>query len=86
MSNIRFERVPGTLSTVVNDRRLDYNVVLELKVVEHPVASGIEAIPRVSLASASVPDGPGYTLSYIYRGEKHEQSGLRVQFGRLVAA
>jgi len=82
-------QVPGTLSTLVNERYLTYNVAFDIEVKQLPGARGgidDEAIARVSLTRGhNVPDGSPYTARYAYRGRKYESTGLRVQDGHLLA-
>jgi hypothetical protein len=88
MSNKIFERIPGTLSTLVNDEYVTYDVQLDLEVAQLRGQGGLEnaAISKVSLAPGSVvPDGRPYTLRYTYRGKKYENVGLRVHLGVLLA-
>jgi len=87
MSETFFDQVDGTLGTLVKDEYVDYPVKLNLEGKRLRGAGGVEdeAISRVTLASA-VPDGGPYTLRYSYHGKKHEQIGLRVNGGVLLAA
>jgi len=84
----RLDRIPGTLSTLINEQYVTYNVQLDLEVAQLRDQRGLvdEAISKVSLAPGSkAPDGGPYTLRYTYSGKKHEAIGLRVNLGVLLA-
>jgi hypothetical protein len=85
VSKITFDRVDGTLGTLVNDEYVNYPVKLDLEVKQLVGRDGVEdeEISKVSLAS-SVPDASPYTLRYSYHGKKYEQTGLRVDHGVLL--
>jgi hypothetical protein len=86
MSNTFFDRIDGTLSTLVNEVYTDYPVKLDIEGKRLFGSGGVEdeAISRVTLAS-HVPDGSPYTLRYSYHGKRHEQIGLRVNGGVLLS-
>jgi hypothetical protein len=82
-------QVQGTLSTLVNEQYITYNVTFDLEIKQLRSSRGgidDEAIARVSLARGhSAPDGSPYTARYSYRGRKYESTGLRVEGGQLLA-
>ena len=82
-------QVQGTLSTLVDEKYVTYNVVFDLEIKQLRGSGGgvdDEAIARLSLARGSkVPDGSPYTARYSYRGKKYESTRLRIEGGELLA-
>lgn len=88
MTKLVFDRVPATLSKLVNDRYVTYQVLLDLEVRQVYGQNGVEheAIAKSQMvAGTAPPDGGPYTLRYAYHGQRYEQIGMRMQFGRLLS-
>lgn len=83
-----FDRVEGTLGTLVNGEYKYFPVTLDIEVKQLPGQHGgpdDEAVLRSVLARrSSVPDGSPYTLRYTYHGKPYEFVGLRVSGGILL--
>jgi hypothetical protein len=88
VSTTVFTQLQGTLSTLVDEKYVTYNVTFDIEAKQLRGSRGVEdeAVSRVSLVPGhGVPDGSPYTARYSYRGKKHESTGLRVQDGQLLA-
>jgi len=81
-------KVQGTLSTLVNEQYVTYNVTFDIEVKQLRGSRGVEdeAVSRVSLVPGhNVPDGSPYTARYSYHGRNYDSPGLRVNGGQLLA-